>query len=49
MGLFSIIKKEAKTVKESEIVFDSNSSRIYSFHLKNDKVTLKMKLENLSI
>lgn len=48
MGLFSIIKKEAKNIKESEIVFDSNSSRIYSFHLKNDQVTLRMKLKNLS-
>ena len=54
MGIFSTIKKKSKRIKESEIVFDTNSSKIYSLYIKEigplplDQTILKAKLNNLS-
>lgn len=54
MGIFSIIRKKSKRIKESEIVFDTNSSRIYSLYIKKidplqlDQIILKVKLDHFS-
>jgi hypothetical protein len=54
MGIFSTIKKKSKRIKESNIIFDTNSSRIYSLYVKKmgplqlDQTILKIKLNHLS-